>query len=598
MTQHLLQIHIGPMQTFIAAARRTRDLWFGSWLMSELSKAAAASIVAQNKENQLIFPAPLNEGDLDPDSGLGVSNKIAALVANPGKAAKAARTALNDRYDKLIADVSLQDKLETAAWLRAEKQLHSFLEFYWVSYPLNDNYSNARAYADALLAARKNSRNFKPVSWGGTGLPKSSLNGRMETVIPPKLGTQKMYKQFRARPGEQLSGVDLLKRLGMAEDKKISRFPSTSHMAAMPLKARLQAKANDPDVKRKWNAYIRALTEKNPEIEKQEIVHHDLELPILGRLDGALLFESRLLDFMDKSEISMPKKKLNAFLQAVEINESFPYYALLVGDGDGMGKAINTLHTADAHRDFSHKLAAFSEAARDIVKKKDGAVVYAGGDDVLALLPLHTAVSTTAALAEKFKLQMAGFKNKKDKPLTFSAGIAIVHHLEPLEDALELARKAEKEAKAYQKEEEENQKSKKDALAVVLNKRSGAPRMIVGRWGEIDGRLQKFTDYYSKKDLPHGLPYQLRDMFLHLGGQTAVKEAIRKNDDTLLQIIANEAARIIKRKEGDEKAADYVVTAVQDLDHDKNTIETLSNELIIAAHIAQAQDIAQEEEII
>ena len=44
--RHLLGIHIGPVQEFIAAARRSRDLWFGSWLLSELSKAAARGIAA------------------------------------------------------------------------------------------------------------------------------------------------------------------------------------------------------------------------------------------------------------------------------------------------------------------------------------------------------------------------------------------------------------------------------------------------------------------------------------------------------------------------------------------------------------------------
>ena len=31
---HLLFVHIGPVQEFIAAARKTRDLWFGSWMLS------------------------------------------------------------------------------------------------------------------------------------------------------------------------------------------------------------------------------------------------------------------------------------------------------------------------------------------------------------------------------------------------------------------------------------------------------------------------------------------------------------------------------------------------------------------------------------
>lgn len=569
MTQHLLHIHIGPMQEFIAAARRTRDLWFGSWLMSELSKAAAKGVADHNSGNRLIFPA--QGSDLNAGSDLGVSNRIAAQVTDPEKAAQAAKAALDERYKHLIMAVLSAVDLEETARQRAEKQLHSFLEFYWVSQPVNGDYAQARQYADALLAARKSTRNFQPVDWGGVGLPKSSLDGRMETVIPPKLGAKKMYGQFRARSGEQLSGVDLLKRLGEKDNPK-SRFPSTSHMAAMPLKARLEAAQDDPHVQRAWHAYLQKLP---AEVQQYELVHHQSRLPLIGDLDGGLLFESRLLDFIEKGETIGPKAGLKAFLKAAGLGEPNPYYALLVGDGDSMGKAINKMHTADEHRAFSQKLAQFAEEARAIVTEHDGVVVYAGGDDVLALLPLHTAVGCTATLSQTFCAMMGN-------NLTFSAGIAIIHHLEPLEDALNLARQAEKEAKSL---------ADKNALAITLNKRSGAPRTIVGRWGELDVRLTQFAAFYAAKELPHGLAYQLRDMYLHLGGRLAVKE-----NPTLQAVIREEAQRIIARKEGNPDAAIEVAAAVAALDHDQTTIETLSNELIIAAHIAQAQELAKLEE--
>jgi CRISPR-associated protein Cmr2 len=40
---YLFLVNIGPVQDFIASARRSRDLWYGSWLLSELAKAAAAT---------------------------------------------------------------------------------------------------------------------------------------------------------------------------------------------------------------------------------------------------------------------------------------------------------------------------------------------------------------------------------------------------------------------------------------------------------------------------------------------------------------------------------------------------------------------------
>jgi hypothetical protein len=74
--KHLYVCAIGPVQDFIANARTSQDLWFGSWMLSELSKAAAKSI--STEPHQLIFPAP--EQDLEPGSALSVANKIVGVL--------------------------------------------------------------------------------------------------------------------------------------------------------------------------------------------------------------------------------------------------------------------------------------------------------------------------------------------------------------------------------------------------------------------------------------------------------------------------------------------------------------------------------------
>ncbi len=35
---HYLVCTIGPVQDFIATARTSQDLWFGSWMLSEMAK--------------------------------------------------------------------------------------------------------------------------------------------------------------------------------------------------------------------------------------------------------------------------------------------------------------------------------------------------------------------------------------------------------------------------------------------------------------------------------------------------------------------------------------------------------------------------------
>ncbi len=98
MSAHLLAIAVGPVQGFIAAARRTRDLWFGSHLLSEISKAAAKSV--HDDGGRLVFPAPEDPADLERDSPLIVANVILAELreADPKTIAAHAKEAAKNRW--------------------------------------------------------------------------------------------------------------------------------------------------------------------------------------------------------------------------------------------------------------------------------------------------------------------------------------------------------------------------------------------------------------------------------------------------------------------------------------------------------------------
>ena len=103
MSNYLLALALGPVQDFIAAARRTRDLWLGSHLLSEISKAAAR-VVAQ-EGGQLVFPAPERSAqELADDSELTVANVILAEVpegtaGKPGEIADRAKAAAQGRWE-------------------------------------------------------------------------------------------------------------------------------------------------------------------------------------------------------------------------------------------------------------------------------------------------------------------------------------------------------------------------------------------------------------------------------------------------------------------------------------------------------------------
>lgn len=117
--------------------------------------------------------------------------------------------------------------------------------------------------------------------------------------------------------------------------------------------------------------------------------------------DGQWLFAERLHDLIgenaeQKAALDKAKDTLKKFLEAT-VGKSIkptPYYALLLADGDGMGKAIDNQTSPKEHRQLSQQLAMFAQSAKAIIETTHkGSLVYAGGDDVLAFVPLHTVLA-------------------------------------------------------------------------------------------------------------------------------------------------------------------------------------------------------------
>ncbi|MDI6631876.1 MAG: type III-B CRISPR-associated protein Cas10/Cmr2, partial [Thermoanaerobacteraceae bacterium] len=103
---HLVVFHIGPVQDFIFTARRSRDLWFGSWLLSELAKAAALEIVRQNGNDIscLVFPAP-DELEQLKSFDFNAPNKVVARVrCNPAELRESVREAILRRLCEICDD--------------------------------------------------------------------------------------------------------------------------------------------------------------------------------------------------------------------------------------------------------------------------------------------------------------------------------------------------------------------------------------------------------------------------------------------------------------------------------------------------------------
>ena len=169
------------------------------------------------------------------------------------------------------------------------------------------------------------------------------------------------------------------------------------------------------------------------------------------------------------------------------------YIAVIALDGDHMGEKLSTFKSPKDHRDFSCKLSEYASGVT--IVEGGGILVYAGGDDVLAVVKAEKAFGIAEKLAASFVKQL---NEKDERKLTASVGVAIGSAKAPLQDIIQEARIAEGRAKRVYG---------RDALAVSVLKRSGE----ILHWGcKWDSPALKIYDKLtSSKDRLAGFAYKL-----------------------------------------------------------------------------------------
>ena len=509
--RHLLSISVGPVQDFIAQARRTRDLWYGSHLLSELSRAAAKAVADHGGE--MIFP-PFDRSDVEfaecdgPIRPTGtppaaVANRILVATESEDAAealAKVAREAVECRWQGLAKGVRKRMKRECVLATGIDdiwkEQIDDVVEFYAAWVPFGNDFAQARREVESAVAGRKALRDFAPWRHHRAGAPKSSLDGARVSVLN-EIRSGSGFARLRIGGGEQLDAVGLCKRAGGKPDQ----FVPLPNIAAAAWLAHASETASDE---------LSALRNASKELGVQEIHRTDLPVTEPFPFDASVLYPNRWLTLFeemgkgaarDADATEWGETHVRPLLKAVR-SEPPPYVACLVADGDHMGKALDELAGGDdpvvACRTFSERLLKFPDRAKQIVSEHLGAPVYAGGDDVLAFLPVATALDCAQCLADEFRDVMDGTA-VREKP-TLSVGIGIAHVVEAMGLLLDRGREAERKAK----------EAGRNALSIVFDKRSGGRREWSRQWCDAApplGRLRTDAGLLDS-DLSSGKVYQ------------------------------------------------------------------------------------------
>ena len=127
------------------------------------------------------------------------------------------------------------------------------------------------------------------------------------------------------------------------------------------------------------------------------------------------------------------------------------YYAVVNSDGDKVGTLLRALckdveisEQSDRINSFSKACLKYAGEAAELVGKYGGMTIYAGGDDLLFIAPVHSLFSLCSELDETFKNTLKkGLKeilSDVEINVSLSFGVAVQYVKYPLYEALERAR--------------------------------------------------------------------------------------------------------------------------------------------------------------
>lgn len=606
----LLQIHVGPVQSFIAAARRTSDLWIGSYLVAYLAFAAVEALALRAGPDAIVYPdlAELALADrllfaaeeaIEPEVLLraALPNRFMAVVprADAEACAQAVVRAVHARWREIGAAVwrwlARAGQVDAAGLQRDfEAQLGDHLEIdatalRWPADPEAAGQVLARvggtwtgrtgegvgesygAFFGALRRLMTAQRTLVGAAGGrGDERRKCTQCGRREQLGPREgdgrrwwrdllnaLGkTAGQEESLDLRAGEALCAVCATKRwaprayfggkggpfgLDWADregDRARLRFASVATIASAPLRQRLRTAGRESEALQaalvQWDAALRALQgllrftppgNQVPGVEavgrRGNFLDHDgtwlytssyASDTVLRDHDGCdakMVGEERF-----EAALARAKGCFAAVCAALREKDggapkASGYFAVLCCDVDEMGRWLEGAHEAGPRwGDFNeepreglravHPALAREVSRRqghlvasvlsEVVERHLGRMIYSGGDDVLALLPLATVWRCVAALQQEFQAKTA-----LGARVRVSSGVAVAHWRGPLALALGRARAAEARAKAEAKDRRDAG-ARESVVAVEVLVRSGASLQHVFAAPQIDALEQ------------------------------------------------------------------------------------------------------------
>ncbi|WP_411726129.1 type III-B CRISPR-associated protein Cas10/Cmr2 [Methyloglobulus sp.] len=583
MTTQYFHFSLAPVQSFISQARRTRDFWAGSFILSWLSAVAMQAVIEQ--KGTIEFPKPdddylkwlKGEGkNAAPQQG-GVPNRFKAGVTDDFKPEEVVN-AVNEAWQALASKVYEGDLANAGDRTKTiwDRQVAAFWEMSWVIEDVEDKASSVSPLPNPLpegeeakcrfinssvyitdditdssaLDVRKNWRSYLPPDEAGvkcmmmdgwqelSGADRPNA-GELATFWQGVLKNGKPGIKTDFRENEHLCAIAFIKRrfpryFQQVQDLKLNGWslalknwkvdigrPSVAYMAAVHwLEQVFELAEHYPDIKAQlWRFHdeVMVLTEgdynewdNNIRCIKARNAHKKWQ-----SLDGNVFFESALENvniYKNQDQAKKVRTELKNLQKLLpDLPPATPFYAVLMMDGDSLGVQMSN---RDKQGTITQGLKNFTDNIPKLVAENNGFLIYAGGDDVLAVLPLEDALACALKIRDYYECVFAGLNKLKAVNNQVFTSISAAVIFAPIKMPL---MKVLKEAHTLLDKVAKDEYGR-DALAVSVWKPGGRVLQWARPWNKAiadDGRqliLERLAKDFADDDKDYG---QLSNKFLY-----------------------------------------------------------------------------------
>ena len=696
---------ITPVQPFIAKARKLRDFWTGSVLLSWLAFEGIKWVIENLGPDHILYPSLIDQPLVNEylskewkiDNVEWFNNQARDIASFPNKflfvlpfeeqedIKKKIVTHIKNKWIELTNGV--KEKIISISQYSEEeirilnniftRQNENYWEFNFATVKLlNENDKNNFS---ALLPKSYYENNIKLFDKFKEILNKNNWDKKSEGVLysvthslaQSILASQKGVKQVKRKPenGEKChlcNEFEVLNTFNYPKGFEASKYKKDIKNFWSNLSKNWKEKEHKKhDFNENEKLCSVCLTKRIANIILEKDDKHILNKTFKNNKNFPSTTEIALYNYYKRENIdSDDKKEIAGKLHNSKddnykkVKDNDKYYAVLMMDGDKMGELVNgknlystwksvihpeiiermktefnvndiskltkekwdeifedysevdnnglnkRLLTPSIHAAISESLGDFAlYGVKSIIDKYDGKLIYAGGDDVAAILPTQNVLKVANEI-QKYYTSKYKFIDKEGKienvdtefdltnnksgklsinlgkgeKLSISAGILICHHKENLSEMIAKSHSVLNKAKD----------SGRNACAIELKKRSGGSRYFVKSWSDknIWNTFNELVETIGKENLSEisrSFIYKL-EMF-RSGVEAILENENRKN--LLLKFFTKELKDSGLKKDKTEDYAKKVYDLTIFCDTEKKKYKFSNEGLIITSFLAK-----------